>query len=168
MAYRKSTKCGVRQKFSRAKDVATNEARKQNNLTLAFFKCPYFFIALPTTDQMALLKSSWSELYILNTSQHCSIYQLNARSLTPMNISPQAENYVNEQRKRNNGNDSPESSFKAFEELVEKFKNLHTDAAEFSCLKALVLFNPGNCSLQRFIQDHNKHLWWSHQNKTLS
>ena len=111
---------------------------------------------------MALLKSSWSELYILNTSQHCSIYQLNARSLTPMNISPQAENYVNEQRKRNNGNDSPESSFKAFEELVEKFKNLHTDAAEFSCLKALVLFNPGNCSLQRFIQDPTKHLGWSH------
>ena len=28
-------------------------------------------------------------------------------------------------------------------EQVEKLKNLHVDSAEFSCLKAVVLFNPG-------------------------
>lgn len=102
-----------------------------------------FFSALPTTDQVALLKSSWSELYILNTSQHCSIYQLNARSLAPLSVSPQSENYINDQRpKRLSPGDSSEYSLKVFEELVEKFKHLQTDAAEFSCLKALVLFNP--------------------------
>ena len=30
-----------------------------------------------------------------------------------------------------------------FQEQVEKLKNLHIDSAEFSCLKAIVLFTPG-------------------------
>lgn len=42
---------------------------------------------------------------------------------------------------------SNETSLKMFEDLVEKFKNLQTDDAEFSCLKALVLFNPGESEL---------------------
>ena len=38
-------------------------------------------------------------------------------------------------------------NFQLFEELVEKLKNLHIDSAEFCCLKAIILFNPGKCFL---------------------
>lgn len=30
-----------------------------------------------------------------------------------------------------------------FQEQVEKYRNLHVDAAEFACLKAIVLFTSG-------------------------
>ncbi|XP_065672722.1 nuclear receptor subfamily 2 group F member 1-B isoform X6 [Hydra vulgaris] len=108
-----------------------------------------FFSALPTSDQIALLKSSWSELYILSTSQHCIAFQINARALT-------SEQNLSEIKKRSEG--ANEASVKMFEELVERFKNLQTDAAEFSCLKALVLFNPdspglGNPSLIENLQE---------------
>ena len=32
-----------------------------------------------------------------------------------------------------------------FQEQVEKLKSLHLDVAEFSCLKAVVLYTTGNC-----------------------
>lgn len=32
-----------------------------------------------------------------------------------------------------------------FQEQVEKFKALHVDSAEYSCLKAIVLFTTGEC-----------------------
>ncbi|XP_065059460.1 nuclear receptor subfamily 2 group F member 1-B-like isoform X2 [Rhopilema esculentum] len=100
-----------------------------------------FFSALATTDQVALLRNCWSELFILSTAQHCSTFQFNPRSLAA---------YGNGENGQMNGKRSPDDSsgnnnqdhMKMFEDLIEKFKALQTDAAEFSCLKALVLFNP--------------------------
>ncbi|PBC32347.1 Steroid receptor seven-up, isoform [Apis cerana cerana] len=59
-----------------------------------------FFPDLQVTDQVALLRLVWSELFVLNASQ-CSM---------PLH------------------------------EQVEKLKALHVDSAEYSCLKAIVLF----------------------------
>lgn len=100
-----------------------------------------FFSALATSDQVALLRNCWSELFILSTAQHCSTFQFNPRSLA---------NFGNGDSSMGNGKRSPDEAsatsnqdnLKMFEDLIEKFKTLQTDAAEFSCLKALVLFNP--------------------------
>ena len=32
---------------------------------------------------------------------------------------------------------------RSFQDQVEKMKSLHIDSAEYNCLKAIVLFNPG-------------------------
>lgn len=50
-----------------------------------------------------------------------------------------------------------ESSLKIFEDLVEKFKCMQTDATEFSCLKALVLFNPGLKSFVKLLDLYTRH-----------
>lgn len=34
---------------------------------------------------------------------------------------------------------------------VEKMSSLHVDGAEYSCLKAIVLFNPGRCNTFSFL-----------------
>jgi len=60
----------------------------------------------------------------------------NTKRNTKKNITPNVEMSGGVEKDK-------ESSIKIFEDLVEKFKCLQTDAAEFSCLKALVLFNPG-------------------------
>ena len=105
-----------------------------------------FFSALPGADQVALLKAAWSELFILSTSQHCSNNQLAVKNLVPNSVKQEIYQMGGEGSKRNGdavGAGNKSDSFKVFEDLVDRFKILHTDAAEFSCLKALVLFNPG-------------------------
>ena len=107
-----------------------------------------FFSALASTDQVALLRNCWSELYILSTAQHCSTFQFNPRSLAQVGINSNGNGdtgtngMVNGKRSPDESSNN-QDSLKMFEDLIEKFKTLQTDAAEFSCLKALVLFNPG-------------------------
>ena len=105
-----------------------------------------FFSALATNDQVALLRNCWSELFILSTAQHCSSFQFNPRSLaTYGNGDASSNGQMNGKRSpEENGGNNNQDNLKMFEDLIEKFKTLQTDAAEFSCLKALVLFNPGN------------------------
>eukprot|EP00794_Sanderia_malayensis_P010277 gene10277-11333_t len=104
-----------------------------------------FFSALATGDQVALLRNSWSELFILSTAQHCSTFQFNPRSLANFGGADTSGNagMVNGKRVSDDVvNSNNQENLKMFEDLIEKFKTLQTDAAEFSCLKALVLFNP--------------------------
>jgi len=103
-----------------------------------------FFSALATNDQVALLRNCWSELFILSTAQHCSSFQFNPRSLATYGNGDSASNgQVNGKRSPDDsGANNNQDNLKMFEDLIEKFKTLQTDAAEFSCLKALVLFNP--------------------------
>ncbi len=104
-----------------------------------------FFSALATTDQVALLRNCWSELFILSTAQHCSTFQFNPRSLANFGNGENSNGgMVNGKRSPDEvANSNNQDNLKMFEDLIEKFKTLQTDAAEFSCLKALVLFNPG-------------------------
>lgn len=107
-----------------------------------------FFSALATNDQVALLRNCWSELFILSTAQHCSTFQFNPRSLAAYGNGEGTNNgHMSGKRSpEDNGGNNNQDNLKMFEDLIEKFKALQTDAAEFSCLKALVLFNPGKIS----------------------
>ncbi|XP_077576811.1 nuclear receptor subfamily 2 group F member 5 [Stigmatopora nigra] len=90
-----------------------------------------FFPDLQLMDQVALLRMSWSELFVLNAAQ-CSM---------PLHVAPllaaaglhaapmSAERVV-----------AFMDHIRVFQEQVEKLKALQVDTAEYSCLKSIVLF----------------------------
>lgn len=93
-----------------------------------------FFPDLQVTDQVALLRLSWSELFVLNAAQ-CSM-PLHAAPLLAaagLHASPMAADRVV----------AFMDHIRLFQEQVEKLKCLQVDSAEYSCLKALVLFCSG-------------------------
>ena len=115
-----------------------------------------FFTELTLPDQSILLRSCWSELFILSTAQHCSPFHM-AQPLTISALTPPSSSDL---LASNNGSMSFDfvENFQLFEEQVEKLKNLHIDSAEFCCLKAIILFNPGKCS----VHDRISSIFYSH------
>ena len=93
-----------------------------------------FFRELTLNDQSLLLQVTWNELFLLNASQ-CNM-PIQATQLLILNgihnntiDSDKVQTYLDQTRK--------------FQEQVEKFKLMHLDHAEYSCLKAIILFTPG-------------------------
>lgn len=93
-----------------------------------------FFPDLQVTDQVALLRLVWSELFVLNASQ-CSmpLHVAPLLAAAGLHASPMAADRVV----------AFMDHIRIFQEQVEKLKSLHVDAAEYSCLKAIVLFTTG-------------------------
>lgn len=93
-----------------------------------------FFPDLQVTDQVALLRLVWSELFVLNASQ-CSmpLHVAPLLAAAGLHASPMAADRVV----------AFMDHIRIFQEQVEKLKALHVDSAEFSCLKAIVLFSTG-------------------------
>ena len=96
------------------------------------------FPELQVTDQVALLRLVWSELFVLNAAQ-CSMPLHIAPLLAAagLHASPMAADRVV----------AFMDHIRIFQEQVEKLKGLHLDVAEFSCMKAVVLFTTGKASL---------------------
>ncbi|CAG5099460.1 Similar to svp: Steroid receptor seven-up [Cotesia congregata] len=90
-----------------------------------------FFPDLQVTDQVALLRLVWSELFVLNASQ-CSmpLHVAPLLAAAGLHASPMAADRVV----------AFMDHIRIFQEQVEKLKALHVDSAEYSCLKAIVLF----------------------------
>jgi len=89
---------------------------------------------LQVTDQVGLLRLSWSELFILNAAQ-CSmpLHVAPLLAAAGLHASPMAADRVV----------AFMDHIRIFQEQVEKLKALHVDSAEYSCLKAIVLFSSG-------------------------
>lgn len=90
-----------------------------------------FFPDLAVTDQVALLRLVWSELFVLNAAQ-CPMPLQVAPLLATAGIH---SNHMSPDRMV-----TFMDNVRIFQEQVEKYRNLHVDAAEFACLKAIVLF----------------------------
>ncbi|KAF6210743.1 hypothetical protein GE061_013853 [Apolygus lucorum] len=97
-----------------------------------------FFPDLQVTDQVALLRLVWSELFVLNASQ-CSmpLHVAPLLAAAGLHASPMAADRVV----------AFMDHIRIFQEQVEKLKALHVDSAEYSCLKAIVLFTTDACGL---------------------
>ncbi|XP_064608341.1 COUP transcription factor 2-like isoform X2 [Liolophura sinensis] len=97
-----------------------------------------FFPDLQVTDQVALLRLSWSELFVLNAAQ-CSmpLHVAPLLAAAGLHASPMAADRVV----------AFMDHIRIFQEQVEKLKALHVDSAEYSCLKAIVLFSTDACGL---------------------
>ncbi|XP_072528148.1 nuclear receptor subfamily 2 group F member 6-like [Salminus brasiliensis] len=88
---------------------------------------------LAVAEQVALLRLSWSELFILNAAQSClplhTAPLLAAAGFHSSDMTPdQVVVFMDQVR--------------VLQEQVQKLIRLQVDAAEFSCLKALALFSP--------------------------
>lgn len=97
-----------------------------------------FFPDLQVTDQVALLRLAWSELFVLNAAQ-CSmpLHVAPLLAAAGLHASPMAADRVV----------AFMDHIRIFQEQVEKLKALHVDSAEYSCLKAIVLFSSDACGL---------------------
>lgn len=96
------------------------------------------FPELQVTDQVALLRLSWSELFVLNASQ-CNMPLHVAPLLAAAGlhaVGPMAAERVV----------AFMDHIRNFQEQVEKLKMLHVDSAEYSLMKAIVLFSTGKSS----------------------
>ncbi|RMC17997.1 hypothetical protein DUI87_04873 [Hirundo rustica rustica] len=84
------------------------------------------------TDQVALLRLTWSELFVLNAAQ-CSmpLHVAPLLAAAGLHASPMSADRVV----------AFMDHIRIFQEQVEKLKALHVDSAEYSCLKAIVLFH---------------------------
>jgi hypothetical protein len=106
-----------------------------------------FFPDLQVADQVALLRLVWSELFVLNASQ-CSmpLHVAPLLAAAGLHASPMAADRVV----------AFMDHIRIFQEQVEKLKALHVDAAEYSCLKAIVLFTTGQyfCSFAPSAASH--------------
>merc|ERR1719500_1781230 len=89
------------------------------------------FPELQVTDQVGLLRLVWSELFVLNAAQ-CSmpLHVAPLLAAAGLHASPMAADRVV----------AFMDHIRIFQEQVEKLKALHVDSAEYSCMKAIVLF----------------------------
>ncbi|XP_077420949.1 COUP transcription factor 2-like isoform X1 [Vanacampus margaritifer] len=97
-----------------------------------------FFPDLQVSDQVALLRLTWSELFVLNAAQ-CAmpVHVAPLLAAAGLHAAPMsAERVV-----------AFMDHIRVFQEQVEKLKTLHVDSAEYSCLKAVVLFTTDACGL---------------------
>lgn len=88
---------------------------------------------------MALLRMSWSELFVLNAAQ-CSmpLHVAPLLAAAGLHASPMsAERVV-----------AFMDHIRVFQEQVEKLKALQVDTAEYSCLKSIVLFTSGESDVK--------------------
>ncbi|XP_049573494.1 nuclear receptor subfamily 2 group F member 6 [Syngnathus scovelli] len=97
-----------------------------------------YFPELPVSEQVALLRLSWSELFILNAAQSAlPLHMAPLLAAAGFHSSPMsAERVV-----------SFMDQVRIFQEQVDKLNRLQVDTAEYSCLKAIALFSPDACGL---------------------
>ena len=92
------------------------------------------FPELQVTDQVGLLRLVWSELFVLNAAQcNMPLHIAPLLAAAGLHASPMAADRVV----------AFMDHIRIFQEQVEKLKALHVDAAEYSCMKAIVLFTTG-------------------------
>lgn len=96
-----------------------------------------FFPELPVSDQVALLRLSWSELFVLNAAQSAlPLHMAPLLAAAGFHASPMSADRVV----------SFMDQIRIFQDQVEKLNRLQVDSAEYSCLKAIALFTPGRSS----------------------
>ncbi|XP_075887331.1 nuclear receptor subfamily 2 group F member 6-like isoform X2 [Nelusetta ayraudi] len=91
-----------------------------------------YFPELPVSEQVALLRLSWSELFILNAAQSAlPIHMAPLLAAAGFHSSPMsAERVV-----------SFMDQVRVFQDQVDRLNRLQVDTAEYSCLKAIALFS---------------------------
>lgn len=89
-----------------------------------------FFPALTVSDQAALLKLSWKDLFVLSLSEPTSSSPIQLMDIVRDSSIAHDETFI--------------SYVKSFQRHLDTLTSLQLDPAETACLKALILFTPGN------------------------
>ncbi|KAL2090332.1 hypothetical protein ACEWY4_015020 [Coilia grayii] len=97
-----------------------------------------YFPELPVSEQVALLRLSWSELFILNAAQSAlPLHMAPLLAAAGFHSAPMSADRVV----------SFMDQVRVFQDQVDKLTRLQVDSAEYSCLKAIALFSPDACGL---------------------
>eukprot|EP00112_Aurelia_sp_Birch-Aquarium-sp1_P005232 Seg1592.3 transcript_id=Seg1592.3/GoldUCD/mRNA.D3Y31 product="Nuclear receptor subfamily 2 group E member 1" protein_id=Seg1592.3/GoldUCD/D3Y31 len=88
------------------------------------------FLSLTVRDQIYLLEESWAELFILAASQW---------PLLPRQLASIAA--------KGNLDEDAVETMRAVDDIIQRFQALRTDTNEYSCLKAICLFEPGTVGI---------------------
>ncbi|CAH1796527.1 unnamed protein product [Owenia fusiformis] len=96
------------------------------------------FASLPFRDQVILLEEAWSELFLLCAIQWCM----------PMESCPLFSATDHAQNAPNGKTAATLSDVRVLQEIMNRFKVIQVDPAEFACLKAIVLFKPDTRGLK--------------------
>ena len=96
---------------------------------------------------MALLRLSWSELFVLNASQcNMPLHLAPLLAAAGLHAAPMAADKML----------AFMDHIRIFQEQVEKLKSLQVDNAEYTCMKAIVLFSTGKILFTRVHKIHEK------------
>ncbi|KAM4644406.1 nuclear receptor subfamily 2 group F member 5-like [Amazona ochrocephala] len=99
-----------------------------------------FFPELPLSDQVALLRLAWSELFVLNAAQAAlPVHAAPVLAAAGLHAAPVAADRAV----------AFMDHVRLFQEQVERLRVLQADAAEFACLKAVALFSPDAAGLSQ-------------------
>ncbi|XP_033098748.1 nuclear receptor subfamily 2 group E member 1-like [Anneissia japonica] len=88
------------------------------------------FLSLPFRDQAILLEETWSELFMLSATQWCIPLDLGVAITSPGFL---AKSELSE-------NVDALGDIRLMQDVMSRLKHMRVDAAEFACLKAIVLF----------------------------
>ncbi|XP_066916471.1 nuclear receptor subfamily 2 group E member 1-like [Clytia hemisphaerica] len=93
------------------------------------------FSQLPLDDQALLLEYSWSEIFLLNLAQ----LNIPLGMETMIKLTQQSKEYLND---KSDINKDTLNELVHIQSVVFKLKTLNMSSAEYSCVKAIVLFKP--------------------------
>lgn len=100
-------------------------------MAVRWVRCLVPFQTLSKADQQLLLQESWKELFLLNFAQWSVPWDLSA-----LFDSPQV-------RERLPDNPTTNLEMKTIQEILCRFRQLSPDSSEVGCMKAVILFSPG-------------------------
>jgi len=116
------------QQFHPANETIQEASARLLFMCIKWCKSLPSFASLPLRDQIILLEESWSEIFLLCALQWSLGMDVNPL-LTAVDFS------------------QDKSNLRLISELIQKFKMLNADGAEFAFLKAIVLFKSGKFKL---------------------
>ena len=99
------------------------------------------FLDLPFRDQAILLEESWSELFVLSVAQ----WNLPIETGSLLAAAGLNTDYTGSDKLLGSMGD-----IRLLQSTVARFKNANIDQTEYACLKAIILFKPGELSLTYF------------------
>lgn len=103
------------------------------------------FASLPFRDQAILLEEAWSELFLLNAVQWClpleSSPLFSTNELTTLTLSPYHLPVIHQTSTAKTSEVA--SDVRHLHYTLQRYKAIRVDPAEFACMKAIVLFRPG-------------------------
>jgi nuclear receptor subfamily 2 group A len=100
-------------------------------MAVRWVRCLVPFQTLSKTDQQLLLQESWKELFLLNFAQWSVPWDL-----ATLFDSPQV-------RERIPDDTATCVEMKTVQEILCRFRQLSPDSSEVGCMKAVILFSPG-------------------------
>lgn len=100
-------------------------------MAVRWVRCLVPFQTLSKSDQQLLLQESWKELFLLNFAQWSVPWDLSDKF-----ESPQAKERIPDDQ-------ITCAEIKTIQEILCRFRQLSPDSSEVGCMKAVILFSPG-------------------------